>query len=138
MGKSSLLQETLSSGDGHVSPLASDRKRFQEHFDLSPPLITLDSEGSIQHLTPAARRLLEYKPDQAPEPCFFSHIHGKNLYRVMRDVADMVCRGKSQAMWLARLRTGQGRWRWYKVTATSRLASPEETITLHLRNFQEG
>ena len=116
----------------------SNRKRFQSGLDVHLPLIVLDAAGNIQHLTPAARGLLEYKPGQSIEPCFFSHVHGKNLYQVMRDVADMVCRGKAQASWLLRLRTGQNRWRWYKATARNELMRPEATLTVHLRDFQEG
>ena len=115
-----------------------DRKRFQSGIDTHVPLMVLDAEGSIQHLTPAARKVLEYKLGQPVEPCFFSHVHGKNLHQVMRDVADMVCRGKAQASWLLRLRTGQGRWRWYKATVRNELMQPEATITVHLRDFHEG
>ena len=115
-----------------------NRKRFQLDSDAHLPLMLLDAAGTIRHLTPALRKVLEYKPEQPIEPCFFSHVHGKNLYQVMRDVADMVCRGKAQASWLLRLRTGQGRWRWYKATARNELMRPEAPITVHLRDFHEG
>ena len=44
-------------------------------------------------------------------------MHEKDLYRVMRDVAEMVCHGKKQAWWQLRMRTGRGRWRWFKMLA---------------------
>ena len=89
-------------------------------------------------MTPAARRILEYKSDQAYEPCFFSHVHGRHLYQIMRDVADMVCYGKPHANWLLRIRTGQGRWHWYKAIVRNDLHQREASITITLRNVDEG
>ena len=113
-----------------------DRKRFRE---VIPPLtsaLVLDAEGNICHITPAARRLLEYKAHQSVKTGFFTHIHSSNLYQVMRDVADMVCYGKAKASWLIRLRTGKNRWRWYKATAQNLLKAPAGAITIYLRDLR--
>jgi PAS domain-containing protein len=115
----------------------SDRKRFQTGQPGTGATLQLSADGSITEMTPAARHMLEYKSDQPVEPCFFSHVHGRNLYQVMRDVADMVCYGKTSATWLARLRTGQGRWRWYKATVENGLNSGEGTIAVSLRDLHE-
>lgn len=101
------------------------------------PALALDAEGNVKRLTDAARRLLEYRPGQNFDPCFFTHVHGKNLYQVMRDVADMVCYGKEKASWLFRLRTGQGRWRWYRATVTNQLDPPDPAITVTLRDLYD-
>ena len=111
-----------------------DRKRFQESDLFHLPLVTLDAEGTIEHLTPAARRVLEYRLDQPMQPCFFSHVHSKNLHQIMRDLADMVCRGKGHASWLVRLRTGQNRWRWYVASAKNELSQSQKAIVVHLRD----
>lgn len=116
---------------------ASIRKRFQDGPSPHIPAIVLDAEGSIQTLTPPARHMLEYRADQTVESCFFSHVHGRNLYQVMRDVADMVCYGKSSASWLIRLRTGQGRWRWYKAVVKNQLTTGEGTIVVNLRDLHD-
>ncbi len=114
----------------------ADRKRF--HVGTSPmPILILNPEGNISEMSPAARLLLEYKAEQEVEPCFFSHVHGRNLYQIMRDVADMVCYGKAAANWLLRLRTGRGRWRWYKATVKNRLSMSDGNIVVTLRDLHE-
>ncbi|MFB6230355.1 MAG: PAS domain-containing protein, partial [Salinibacter sp.] len=97
------------------------------------PVLTLDRGGTIQHLAEPARRVLEYPPDATPDPCFFSHVHGRNLRRVMRDLARMVSHRKQRARWLLRLRTGNGRWRWYRCVARNHLDQPDGAIQVRLR-----
>ena len=89
------------------------------------------------HLTPRARQLLEYKPDQPVEPYFLSHIHGRNLRQVMRDLADMVKYGKSKASWLVQMRTGKGRWRWYKALAKRKQQHGDPVILVRLRDLYQ-
>jgi PAS domain-containing protein len=97
-------------------------------------VIRLDREGTIQSVTPAARNVLEYAPDAHFDECFFSHVHKRNLRRVMHDLADMVCRGKRRAQWLVRLRTGNNRWRWYRVAVQNRLGDHGH-VRLRLRQL---
>lgn len=122
---------------GHVaSPKAfsfsSGRKRFRPVENLLVPVLSIDAEGTIQHVSKAARHLLEYPVDASLDSYFFSHVHGKNLYRVMQDIAHMVCCRQQQASWLLRLRTGRGRWRWYRATAENRLHQAEGDILIRL------
>ena len=56
----------------------------------------------------------------------------------MRDLADMVCRGKGQASWLVRLRTGQNRWRWYVASAKNELNQIQQAIVVHLRDVHRA
>lgn len=95
----------------------------------------LDREGDIQFLTRAARATLEYTSDDRVDECFFAHVHKRNMQRVMRDLADMVCRGKQRARWLLRLRTGNGRWRWYRASAQNRLRAEANDILVRLRTL---
>lgn len=111
------------------------RKRFQHAVNPHAPALVLDAEGTIQFMTRGARHLLEYQTDQQIENSFFSHVHGKNLYQVMRDVADMVCHGKRRAAWLVRLRTGKGRWRWYKAQAHNQLDQTTGAIAISLNEL---
>lgn len=76
--------------------------------------------------------MLEYAPDASMNAYFFSHVHGKNLYRVMQDIAHMVCCGLQQTSWLLRLRTGRKRWRWYRATVRNRLHRAEQNILVYL------
>lgn len=108
------------------------RKRFRTE---RAPLLRVDASGNVVDLTAAARHLLEYDADELLDTAFFSHVHGKNLYRVMRDVADMVCYGKEQCSWLLCLKTGRSRWRWYKAKATNRLNGAAPHIIIHLNDL---
>jgi len=97
------------------------------------PVLTLDREGTIQHSNKPAHRVLEYSSDESINPCFFSHVHGRNLRRVMQDLAHMVSHRKQRARWLLRLRTGNGRWRWYRAIARNELDRADAAIQVHLR-----
>ncbi len=96
-------------------------------------MLQLDRDGTIRHANEPARRALEYAPDETMEPCFFSHVHGRNLRRVMRDLAHMVSHRTQRARWLLRLRTGNGRWRWYRAFARNHLDRGNSLIHVQLR-----
>lgn len=125
-----VVRDDAPSPDGFS--FSSDWKRFRPVQDLVVPVLSIDETGTIQHASKAARRLLEYGPNATLDAYFFSHVHGKNLYRVMQDVAHMVCCGQQQASWLLRLRTGHGRWRWYRATAQNRLHESSQAILIRL------
>lgn len=113
--------------------LDGSRKRFQKKGLSHVPVVTLDREGTIQSMTRAARQLLEYPSGAHMDDCFFSYVHKRNMRRVMRDLAHMVCRGKQRAQWLLRLRTGNQRWRWYRATVQNNLGRQEDHILIRLR-----
>jgi len=97
------------------------------------PQLVLDKSGTIQDLNKPGRRALEYSSDAPVNSCFFSHVHGRNLRRVMRDLALMVSHRKQRARWLLRLRTGNGRWRWYRLYAHNHLDEQDGAIRVRLR-----
>lgn len=111
------------------------RKHFQDEAISHLPLLTVDREGNIQSVTRAARNMLEYSAEESIEPCFFTHVHRRNMRRVMRDLAHMVSRGKQRAQWLLRLRTGNERWRWYRATVQNDLGRQEDHILIRLRSL---
>ncbi|MEX0746693.1 MAG: PAS domain-containing protein [Rhodothermales bacterium] len=124
----------LTASSENRKKFAQARKRFQHHA----PQLQMDAEGTLQYVSPAARRLLEYGPEDSVQECFFSLVHGRNMYQVMRDVADMVCYGKPRANWLVRLKTGRDRWTWLRATVTNRLNEPENDIQILLSDLQEA
>lgn len=109
------------------------RKRFQSDEREALPLIALDREGMICSMTRAARHLLEYARGDHVDDCFFTHVHKRNMHRVMKDLADMVSRGKRKAQWLVRLYTGNDRWRWYRVTVQNHLSNDADRIYARLQ-----
>jgi len=115
------------------------RKRFQQQETLDPrlPMLLLNADGDIQHITSAARMLLEYPDRQPLDPCFFTHVHSRNLQQVWHDLAAMARQRKQQASWLLRLRTGRGHWRWFQVRARNLLAE-QDGILLLLQPLQQA
>jgi PAS domain-containing protein len=107
-----------------------DWKRFH---NPSLPIVVLSSDASILHLSPTARNLLGFRPGDSVNGSFFSMIHRKQLFQVMRDVADMVCHGKPSATWLLRLRTVSGRWQWFKADVRNRSDLPTAAVTVVLK-----
>lgn len=123
-----------------MSPLTQiepTRKRFQLLTPPHLPVILLDEHGHIQYLSPIARRLLEFNDDRSVDPLFVSHVHGKNLRQISRDLDAMRRLGKQKSFWLARVRTGRGRWAWFRIVAENRLQHPERTIVLRLRDLHD-
>ncbi len=136
------MEETLMPDDVTTAPARTENadvswKRFQETTEALQPLVELEADGTIRRLSPAARRLLDYRPEDTLQPSFFSHVHARNQYQVMRDLADMVCYGKKQASWLLLLRTGTKRWRWFKVSVRNQLQATPPSILLTLQEVRE-
>lgn len=113
------------------------RKRFRPVAPPHVPLLFLDEDGLVRHLTPTARRLLAFKEDDAIDPLFVSHVHGKNLRQISRDLDAMRRLGKQNAFWLTRIRTGRDRWAWFRIAAENRLKHQERAIVLRLRDLHD-
>lgn len=113
----------------HPEPGSASKNDESPHV----PVLILDREGTLQQVNDPARRALEYAPEDSLDDCFFSHVHGHNLRRVMRDLAHMVSHRKQRARWLLRLRTGNGRWRWYRAFARNHLDHSDPAIQVHFR-----
>jgi PAS domain S-box-containing protein len=112
---------------------ASSWKRFQDGANAPVPLLALDKKANIVELTNAARALLGYEPNATLDDCFFTHVHGRNLQVVMRDLAHMMCQRKRQASWLLRMRTRNGRWRWFRAAVQALPESSGPNILVRLR-----
>lgn len=128
-----------SAGVSRVSapPIFSDSfwKRFQQGVESFPlPVICLSRDGYIQEISHTARRVLGYRTEDTIDRYFFTHVHGYNLPRVMRDLAHMVNAHTRHTSWLLRLQTKQRRCQWFRVDAVNRLKSPEQCIVLRLRS----
>lgn len=116
------------------SSQSESQKRFHSLNRPLSPVIALDRDGTIRNATRAARQALEYGSGAALEGSFFAHVHPKHRDRIMHDLADLLCRGKQRAQWLLRMRTGNERWRWYRVSAHNRLADEaNDGLLIHLR-----
>jgi PAS domain-containing protein len=105
--------------------------------DAPAPRVTLDADGRITALNEAARQVLDCDSAASYDSNFFAHVHGRNLRRVMRDLARMVRHDLRRARWLLRLQTGADRWRWFRVKALNQLASQDE-IQLRLHPVGQG
>lgn len=124
------MELVVSSRSGSTS--TRNRKRFQNLHNAPQPLIFFDEQGTVVNATSAALKILRYKNTQSVTSCFFSLVHSKNLYHVMRDVADMVCHGKKQASWFLRMRLGTHEWHWFTATAYNYLSDDAGEIAVFL------
>lgn len=84
------------------------------------PRLALNHAGTIKEANEAACEVLDCSPADGEESSFFSHVHGRNLRRVMRDLARMKNNALKKARWLLRVQTADNRWRWFRVRAQSR------------------
>lgn len=110
-------------------------KRFREGIEEFPiPVISLDANGTIRGISRAACRVLGYQMSDDIDPYFFTHVHGHNMHRVMRDLAHMVKAHTRRASWLVRLQARSGRWQWFRIDVVNRLQAPEQCIVLRLRS----
>ena len=132
-----MLKETVVAIPANKDGESIQKNRFEHTLSPLFPAIAVASDGTIRHLTVPAKVLLGYRHEQFVSSSFFSLIHGRNLQQVMRDVADMVTHGKSQASWFLRMRTGKNNWQWFRAVAQNHLETPESVITIILRGFQE-
>ena len=106
---------------------------FRKRFQLRPPHLVVDSTGHLTALSPDARALLEFPASQRVETNFFSHVHSRNQYRVMRDVASLLLFDKTRCEWLLRMRSGRGRWLWFQATATCEESDEQRPNRNHAR-----
>lgn len=109
-------------------------KRLSEKVDPQVPAVAINAEGTIEIITPAARRLLGYPVKAKMERCFFSLVNRRNVHGVMQDLASMIRSGKPQASWLLLLRTGKGTWKWFKAAAYNMLDEDEAAVIITLRD----
>lgn len=96
-----------------------NHSRTPEKHEIPPhvPRIELNQNGTIERMNAGALRALEYSTRESLKACFFSHVHRHNLRRVMHDLAGLIERKLQQARWLLRLRTGKGRYSWFRARA---------------------
>ena len=117
---------------------ASVSQQWEVLLDRLPTnYLAMDEEWRITALNEAARRVLDCDSVESYDSNFFAHVHGRNLRRVMRDLARMVRHDLRRARWLLRLQTGADRWRWFRVNVRNRLASEGE-IQLRLHPVGQG
>ena len=92
----------------------------------------VNSDGIITTTNPVALKKLGYPSSNQLPSSFFNLVHRQFHYRVIRDIAEMVHHNRSKSEWLLRLKTGNGNWKWFKVTATNEL-STRQGISVHLK-----
>lgn len=106
---------------------------FQTITDSGAPIIIIGFDGSIKQVSGNALGMMGYTSAVAPDTSFFSLIHKNQLYTVMRDVADIICRGKQSAKWLLRLKSSNGTWKWFN-TEVRKSHACDECIYIMLRS----
>lgn len=96
-----------------AAPSVESQAAYQTLTDSGAPVIIIGFDGSIIDASHTAQALMGYASELSLDTNFFTLIHKNQLYTVMRDVADIICRGKQQASWLIRLKSSGGSWKWF-------------------------
>ena len=113
------------------------RPRFFDHtFHEEQAILVLDETAQIQHISRAARRLLDLGSTPLDSDSFFDRVHPDHLNCVKWDLVQMTIRGKPRVSWLLRLKTNLGPWRWFKLKAVNCLNDHEQkgiVLSLHKR-----
>ena len=101
------------------------------------PVLLLDKNGIIRDASPAACHMLRCEAEEVVQDDFFEMVDDPNLRRVMWDMAEMACRGRTVANWTLRLKTGNGPKRPVRIQAQNRLHRAEHAgVELHLHPAQ--
>jgi hypothetical protein len=87
------------------------------HLNTERAELLLDAGCNITDISASARKLIGYGTAAPIDPCFFAHIHSRNLLQVMRDLASIACNGKQRARWMVRMRNADEQWVWMRLTA---------------------
>ena len=90
------------------------------------PAIIIGFDGSIKDVSSSAKQILHLRRPGTGETNFFSLVHKSHLYPVMRDVADIICRGKTSAHWLLRLKTSNESWKFFKTEVRKSVTGTEQ------------
>jgi hypothetical protein len=107
------------------------------YLDEADPVLVLDDDGFIEHVSAEARRVLDLGTRPLPDRNFFARIPRADFGRVARTLHELSDRDDGQATGLLQLQTGLGPWQWFKVEVTPRRRY-EEKAGVILRLHERG
>lgn len=117
--------------------------RSPSHRDETPAeeeekaTLILGDDGTIEHISEEARRLLDLGSRPLAGGSFFTRISPQDSFRVKQVLIEMSTEDKSPVTGLIQLKTGLGPWQWFKVEVTTRLQYDEEPGVV-LRLYERG
>lgn len=100
-------------------------------------VLILSDDGTIEHVSDAARQLLDLGSRPLAGGSFFHRITPEDSFRVKQVLIEMSTEDKGPVTGLIQLKTGLGPWQWFKVEVTTRLRHDEEAGIV-LRLFERG
>lgn len=110
---------------------SGQRDRLRDPLDHpAAARVYVDGSGSITEISDGAKKLLGYGAGSSIDHCFFSHIHGRNMLQVMRDIASMVCHDRTSAQWIVRMRTAERDWVWVRLVARKHAGATNSVVSI--------
>jgi hypothetical protein len=109
---------------------------FSSLADTDATLV-LREDGVIDHVSTAARRLLNLGARPLTGESVFRHVPSEAVGRVARALSALSARDDGHATGLLQLKTGLGPWQWFKIEMTPRRPY-EDTSGVILRLYQRG
>jgi diguanylate cyclase (GGDEF)-like protein/PAS domain S-box-containing protein len=115
------------------------RREQQEQFFLalaaraSDLALVADADGRLLFVSPAARGVLGYEPEDVLACDGVDFVHPDDVTAVRAAVAAVVAQGGSRTF-RCRVRAADGSWRWMEETVTNLLATPIGGVVANLRD----
>lgn len=112
--------------------------RRAPHFrDDTDAVLVLNNDGTIDHVSETARRLLNLGARPVAGHSFFRQIPLDDVGRAARTIRTLSPRESGHATGLLQLKTGLGPWQWFKVEMTPRRQYEDEAGVV-LRLYERG
>jgi hypothetical protein len=105
---------------------------------LTDPALILSANGTVDHVSRAARRLLDLDSHPPNGTSFFDQIPSTAHRRVADALLTLSSREEGCATGLLQIKTGLGPWQWFKVEMTPRHPYDAEAgvvLRLHERGW---
>jgi PAS domain S-box-containing protein len=105
--------------------LARSRRYFRALIENTSDLVSVvEADGTIRYQSPAAERLLGYRPEERIGQGVFDLVHPQDLPRVRETFTELVASPRATRSTEVRLRHKQGGWRSFEIEGHNLLAEP--------------
>jgi len=115
------------------------RERFRKLVQHSTDVISIvDSDGRFQYLTPSAKRVLGYRPDELTDEVLLEHVHPEDLDRVTAALDRIRADDDTVPTVELRFDHPERDWIWVEIHARNMLSDPVvEGFVVHTRAIAE-
>lgn len=120
----------------NTNPLPPDL-RSTDVISEDHAVIVLNHDGEIDHMSDAARGVLDLRSGPYTGVSFFQRVPLEHAFRIRHILLELSGQDRGSFSGLLQLKTGLGPWQWFKVEATPRRRYEDEGGIV-LRLFERG